>query len=251
MWALACAVAGCGDGGSEASRLSVVVTQEASAAAPFTTALGYTVQLTECRMVIADLTFTSGGAQHASAPWWSLFVGTAHAHPGHGADGTVIGELPGRFVLDCLEGAAQLGEGSFLPGTYDGADFRFALGEASDGLSEGDPLLGHTAIIAGSACLDEGCWTFEAAVTQDADRVLEGAPLSLTLPDASVSHLGLAFTPEDPFEGQTIFDTQDFSALGEPGAHLVFAEGDAYNRLLRQLQRHDFYLVNTHTGETR
>lgn len=244
-WVWLCgALAGCGGEDQGATQIPLTVTHRASAAAPFTTDLGYTVQLTRCRVAVRDLVFTTGGAQ-ASTPWWSWLIGQAYAHPGHGGGGEILGELPGRYVVDFTE-AGALGEGLFLAGIYDGADFAFDRGAAApEGpLDEGDPLIEHTLEIAGEACQVDACWAFEATLDQDLGRALTGAPFTLDLTGGARPDVALAFLPVDPFEGDTLLDGVDFAALGAPDDTLTFAPGDdTHTRLIRRTQRHDFYFV--------
>jgi hypothetical protein len=230
-----------------APRVELDVVVDGNRVQAVTTDLGYDVEPTRCRAVIADLQFTTSGEMHASlgAQLWNVLVPTAHAHPGHYAGGEVVGELPGRHVIDWRADGEVIGVATMLEAHYEGANFAFARARVEDGVAVDDPIVGHTFDLAGTASKDGQTWTFEALVDQDDDREIVGAPLDLEIDASSEEELGLTLYTRDPFEGDTVFDGIDFEALDDDGdGHVVLAPAtDAYNRLRRNLQIHDNYWV--------
>jgi hypothetical protein len=210
-----------------------------------------TIELTEARIAIDTIEFTTEGEMHARAgilpALHDLVVPTAYAHPGHSAGGEVIGELAGRFVLDCLATEQTLGLATMLTSEYTGANFTFAVADASDGLDAADPLIGHTFVLAGTATRGDVEVEFVAYVDQDEDREIIGLPLSFSPNEDSTERLGIQFDPVDPVEGDTIFDGIDFVGLDEDEDGFVELSADdhpeAWALLRRALQEHDHYAV--------
>jgi hypothetical protein len=218
---------------------------EAISDAPVENDLGWTVQIDTFEAAIADLEFTTDGEQHGSgSSLASLFISPAYAHPGHHAGGQVIGEMPGHFVVDWANGHAQLDSASLLPGTYTGANFRFATATASD-VSSDNALVGHSVHIAGVARLDNAEIAFDALIDQDTDRRVIGAPFEVQVMEGTEATLALRAHPLDPAEEDTLFDGIDFGTLDTDADGHVTLEADtaAYNRLKRALQVHDHYSV--------
>lgn len=208
--------------------------------------LGYTVTVTAARQLLVDLEFTVGGEAHAvrsSAPFdlLGLFVGRAHAHPGHAAGGAVRGELPGRHLVDWIAGG-EIGFARVLPGAIDGVDFGLGTVDAGDGLTADDPLLGANLYLEAAVERGEDRWSLAVAVPQDADRRVYGAPC-VARAEAGGDALPVALRLVDPYEGDTAFDGLDFAALDADGDGRVDAapNGPLVNRLRRTLQTHDHY----------
>lgn len=234
------------DGGGEAGRVSVPVAVDGSGIGESTSELGWTVTLTAARVAIADLELTVEGEAHASllrtvGDW---LVGTAWAHPGHQAGGEVTGELPGDFVLDFVGGAgAVLGEATALEGAYHGANFAFRRATAADGLAAGDPLLGHTAWLEGTATKGDVTVPFTAALDAPDGTRLVGAELEVTIGGGGAPTLRLALLTTDPEEGDSLFQKVDFGAAA-PGTALDIRPGDSlHNVLQRTLVTHDHWRV--------
>src|SRR5690554_7803942 len=108
MLALAC-------NASEAPRVELEVVADPTGVTALTTDLGWTVTLSEARVAIADLRFTTAGEVHERQPSGigdlvlGLLIATANAHPGHFQGGEVIGELPGDHILDPFAAEPSLG----------------------------------------------------------------------------------------------------------------------------------------------
>jgi len=151
-------------------------------------------------------------------------------------------------VLDAFAGAARLlGDATLLEGEYHGANFHFRAADADDGLPAGDELLGHTAVLAGTATRGTDTWTFRAVLDVEDGTQLVGAPLDLTVTPRTTATLVLRLLATDPStEVDTLFDGIDFAALDADGDRRVtILPGDeAHNRLRRTLQVHDHWWVD-------
>ena len=187
--------------------------------------LGYTITLTAARAVITNVQFIRAQDVVArgplSGPPMSWLVGTAHAHPGHGDGGTVVGELPGEHVVDWLgQTDAAIGE-AMLIGEANGLTFAFASPTSVQ--------------IAGVASKDGVDHPF-AADFDLRNIAVEGVPFLLDALNAEA--WGLQLTTADPFEGDTLFDGIDFATA-------TWSVGDeGHNRLGRALRTHDHYVVS-------
>lgn len=223
-----------------------VVVQETS---DTLTADGTTIELTEMRMALDTIEFTTEGEMHAGLlpSLYTLAVPTAFAHPGHSGGGEVVGELVGRRVVDFLDPGALMGSATLLGAHYTGANFTFAIADAGDGLDADDPLVGHTFVLAGTATRGEAEVEFVAYVDQDEDRSIIGLPLSFTADERSTEALALRFDAVDPIEGDSIFDGIDIVALDTDDDGFVELSDDlhpeAWATLRRNLQVHDHYAV--------
>lgn len=236
-----------------APRVDIPVVIDASHLATHETDLGYTVELDQFRMALTELEFTTEGEMHGDAsrvrrPWQplaDLVIPPAFAHPGHSAGGEVVGELNGAFVFDWTDDGLSLGPATMLHAHYSGANFTFDLAQAGNGVRADDPMVGSTFHIAGRASKDGETVEFEAFVAQDDNRRVIGLPMDLTIDDSTAVSVGIGFTPVDPFDGATIFDAIDFAALDDDAdGHVDLTPGmEAFNRLTRNLQTHDHYLV--------
>jgi hypothetical protein len=238
--------AGCSGESQEAERVELPVVVDALADEPVENDLGWRVDIETFEAAIADLEFTTEGEQHdSSSTVTSLLIPPAYAHPGHHAGGQVIGELPGRFVVDWVDGDAELGSASLITGDYTGANFRFAAASTDDGLAAADKLVGHSIHIAGVARRDGASVAFDAFVDQDTDRRVIGAPFEATVTADAEATLVLRAHPLDPEEEDTLFDGIDFGTLDADGDGQVTLEADTapYNRLKRALQVHDHYSI--------
>lgn len=234
--------------------MALEVFTDASGVAPVVTDLGYEVELTEARLVIENLEFTIAGELHTSVlrRLSQALLPSAHAHPGHHQDGSVTGELRGRYVLDWTGGAdAVLGTATLLAGDYKAANFTFERGAVTDGLTGNDSLVGHTAVLRGHASRNGETIDFVARIVSPVGRTLVGAPFELEVDAETDVRLGLRLLVRDPFEDDTLFDGLDFSALASGGAELVLEGGAsdpaleaAYNLLRRTFQTHDHFDVS-------
>jgi hypothetical protein len=240
-----CVLPACDFDSQLAPRVTVPIVIDSAGIQDLRTDLGYEITLIRCRAAIADVEFTTAGLQHASlagrvGDW---LIPTAYAHPGHYAGGEVVGEMPGRFVLDWRADGESIGEATMLEALYDGVNFRFIRAAVEDGLATDDPMLGHTFQIEGNAALEGQSWTFSLLLDEDGDRELVGAELDVEVDSAFADSITLTMHTIDPTEGDTIFDGVDFANLDADGdGHIVFEPGsDAYNVMRRNLQVHDHY----------
>lgn len=225
---------------------------DGSGVTPITSDLGWQITLTTCRVALSNLVFTTAGEYHDDSvaslgdSLRRLLIADAWAHPGHAAGGEVIGELPGRFVVDWCQGdGVTLGEAEFTVGDYNGANFEFTRGSAEDGLDADDPLVGHTIEIGGTAVLGDQTITFHAVLDQDEGREIVGLPFDLDIDESSMETLGLQFLPQSPFSDDDLFDQIDFAAADPDGDGVVeFIVGDeGHTRLVRSTQSHDYYFI--------
>jgi hypothetical protein len=200
------------------------------------TDLGYTVTVTSFRAALRDLEMTVGGEGHGA------LRAAALPHPGHSSGGTVTGELSGDFVVEWVGGEVPLGVASLLVGDYEGANFTFRRAGDADGLDPGDPLVGHTLHLEGTATRDEVTVSVSAVVTVDEGTAMEGAVFQLAVTEATTATLALVAHAADPVEGKTLFDGVDFAALADEDGAVWIRPGDPdHNRILRHVQRHDHY----------
>ena len=244
-------LAGCDFDTNLAPRVELDIVVDASGVIEHENDLGYHIELTRCRVAIADIELTTDGEMHASLTRdvldgiHDLFVPTAYAHPGHAAGGEVVGEIPGRFVFDWRDDGRVLGLATMLVAAYSGANFGLTRAEATEGLDPDDPIIGHTFDIAGEATLDGVTVTFEVMLDQDEGRQIIGVPLDLSIDEDSDEAIGLSLAVVNPVEADTVFDGIDFHALDDDAdGHVVLEpETDAYNRVRRQLQAHSHYIT--------
>ena len=248
----ALALHACG-GPEEAPRVELPVVVDPSGIEPVTNDLEYEITLTEARVMVENLAFTIAGEAHTASLWRRVsdfLVPSAYAHPGHFQGGDVTGELRGRFQLNWLGGSAsELGNATLLVGMYESANFTFIHATEDDGVATDDALLGHTAVLQGTATKDAVTTEFTVVIDSPEGRELIGAPFEFEVKETATEQLGVRLLTRDPLEGDTLFDGIDFSALDED-ADGTLAIGpdatspavvDAYNLLRRTFQTHDHF----------
>lgn len=241
------ALVGC-TGSEEAATVVLPVTTSGAAMAPAATDLGYQVQVTQMRVAVSTVQFTIEGEMHSGA----ALTGTARVvpppHPGHSAGGEVTGELPGSFVL-VWNGQTEspLGDATLIVGDYHGANFAFRAADAADGLPQGDPLLGHTFHLVGTATQGGTTKPFDAVLDVEVDAAIVGAVFEDVITEMSTETLALEFYPTDPYEQDTVFDGIDFFQLPETAGTLEITPGSAAHNIIRRaMQTHDHYAVIAH-----
>lgn len=248
----------------EVVRVPLEVALDASGITTTTSDTGWTIALTTARVAASNLQFTIQGEMHGATAslggrpgrWpggrpggWpgGWMVARAWAHPGHSAGGDVTGELAGDFVFDWLaHDGMLLGTAEVLVGDYTGMNFTFRAATVADGLAADDPLLGHTAQLAGVARKGESEVAFTAIVDVDAGGQLIGAPFEGTIDAGTTAPIELRFLPTDPIAGASLFDGLDFAALDALDTNTdglaEISPGDvAHNILRRTLQSHVHY----------
>jgi len=246
--AAAAALSGCGTS-QEAAEVPLSVVASARGMEAGVTDQGYTVTLRRARAALGDLEFTVGGEVHdtgALARLWDLVVPSAHAHPGHAAGGDVTGVLAGPFLVDWMADGAPLGTALLLEGDYEGANFAFRRAGAEDGLAAGDPLLGHTFAVEGTASRDGQVIEIDAIIDIEDGALMVGAPFLLAVEPNTRSTLALELFPTDPVKGASVWSGVDFAALDTDGDGAVSIRPgeDAHNVLRRNLQIHDHYNID-------
>jgi hypothetical protein len=217
------------------------------------------VELSRALLVLDDLRLTIAGEASTASLWRTLtehVIGTAHAHPGHFEGGDVTGELPGHFVLNLLEPQGPIGLATLLVGAYRSGNFTFARAEPGDGLPEGDPLLGHTAMFVGVASRAGGSTEFSFLIDAPPGRELIGVPFEVDVTESSPAGLRFELLTLDPVEGDSLFDGIDFDGLAseagpDESPRAVIHPGstdpglvDAYDTFRRTLQTHDHFRLS-------
>lgn len=249
----------CGPEGSEPAQVLLPVTAGPDAIQPCVNNLGWAITLTQARVALADLEFTIEGETHAAlrptsprrpAPWRGLadlLVPTAIAHPGHQAGGQVTGSLDGAFLVDVIDGST-LGTATLLEGDYHGMNLAFRTAGPADGLEAGDPLIGHTAFLAGTAWRDGIDIAFTAVLDVAPGTMMVGGPFDMKVRPGMDAALVLTLYTIDPSEGDTLFDGLDFGALDTDGdGSIAIAPGPpAHNVLAKTLIRHDHWGIAVH-----
>jgi hypothetical protein len=237
----------------EAKRASLLLVTDGEGFQVITTDLGYEVELTSASMVAEDFQFTIAGEAHTSllhrlSDW---IVPIAHAHPGHFQGGEVTGELAGHFVLRFVPGEThEVGTATLLVGSYKSVNLTLATATAQDA-EETDPLLGHTAVVTGTASNADTTVDFEVVMDSPVGRQIIGIPFEEKVSEGADHALALRLSPLDPLESDTLFDGVDFAALdadadGQLGIDPA-AEDEpvvaAYNLIHRAFQSHDHFVV--------
>lgn len=238
---LACAAA------EEAPRLEVPVLAGGTAS-PIVTDLGYTVSLSEARVVVEDLEFATAGESHSGIIERSLelLVPRAHAHPGHYEGGEVTGELRGHFLLELLGPEQGVGMATLIAGDYTSASFTFGHATSADAV--GDGLLGNTALLAGQVTRDGQGTGFSVVLRAEDERELSGVACEVTVAEANRPALRLELAAEG-LDGETLFDGVAFADLPRNADGLVQiqpASSDAslehaYDVVRRRFQTHDHF----------
>jgi len=226
---------------------------DSRAIAPFTTDLGFEVRLLEARLAVADFEFATAGELHAAArppSFISYLISPAYAHPGHYEGGEVVGEARGQFVLDWVaDDERELTSATLITTDYSSGNFTFARAGVDAGVAASDPLLGHTALFAGSARLGDFETSFRFVLDLPDDRVLVGVPFPATITTEREGSVLFALLLREESGQTTLFDQIDFSALEGAGAGQVDigpastteVDMDAYNHLRRAVGTHDYY----------
>jgi hypothetical protein len=250
----------CGDP-QEATRVELDLKVDATGIATVTNDLGYTVTLTDARMMMENVSFTIAGEADTASLWNQVsdfLVFSAYAHPGHFQGGETTGELRGRFQVNWLGAPnVELGTATLLAGRYTSANFNFIQASRDDGFDSDDPFMGHTAWLAGTAVSGPDSVNFTIIIDAPEGRQLVGAPFEFTVNESTQAALGLRLLTEDPLEGDTLFDGIDFAALDEDGdGQLTISPdatqssiADAYNLLRRTFQTHDHFDIRASQPE--
>ena len=138
---------------------------------------------------------------------------------------------------------------TLIAATYSASNFTFDRGSPEQ-LGAGDPLVGHTAIISGTATKDATTVAFTIIVDSPEGRKLVGAPFEADVGQDATGALSLRFNTLDPLEGDGLFDAIDFSALDADGDGELVIEPDvpdvedAYDAFRRVFQTHDHYSIH-------
>jgi hypothetical protein len=242
--------------GAEASRVDVPVVIETSAK---TVILDdhWSLELDHCRGVVENLVFTSGGA------WYSCLspalVRTAWAHAGHQGGGEVIGELPGRHVIDWCASDHEgrvLGVAQVLGYDIQAASFSWARATADD-VSDDDPLLGRSLALEGRLVQRDA--QGELLQTREFAASLELPWLSgvvgVPMPDIDVPREGDVFAfafetapwaadPQRAPLDESFFAALDMTPWLEAEVDVIIEPGSPdHDRLRDTALQHDYYRI--------
>lgn len=200
---LLCGLAACGDdddasgSGTTGSRITLHTTASSpTARTQLTTSFGWNVELTKAAVAASGFYYFDGPPPTAFFQrkpslrdrFQGLFIGTAHAHPGHYQAGNALGQaqFAAPTTLDLFASpVATLSDAAALTGTYRSA--RVILGTGADG---------HVATVEGKAVKKDGSSTqpiFFRLVADTADvavSVQNGAVDGCVLDEAVVTAEG-------------------------------------------------------------
>ena len=245
---------------SEAPRAELAVEINSNAPTEVTTDLGYNVEVNEVRIAIKDLQFTVSGETHTASLLQKVsdFVfPVAYAHPGHYEGGEITGELKGSFIVDWFDDSStSLGAGTLIGGEYTAANLFLDRGTEVNGLDATDPLIGHTAIISGTATKAGESVDFTFTVDSPEDLQIVGVPFEVEIDSNSNGTIGLQFVVQNPIneDVDTVFDNIDFISLDsdndgelllEPPAEDAEVDDTvrAYNIFKHKFERHDHFFL--------
>lgn len=173
---------------------------------------GTTVSLTRAQVAFDDVLFE----EPAVAARWSL-IPEARAHAGHDDSGAEVGELPGHFEVDLLDGEAELGTARLLDGEYATARMRWAGAVPSVVLEGSATPPGAAAVPFAFSILEEREVTnmpFVAAV----DTESPPAALHLSIDLARILGESDFSTPDDNGDGVLTAADGDLAATVRFGA---------------------------------
>lgn len=260
LWTSSCAQP------QEAPSVNLPVMVDRSGIVETTSDRGYRIRLTHARVVIQNIAFAVNGEAHGAEAHeageeislLSWLIPSAYAHPGHYEGGEVTGELQGRFILDWLASSKEpqkVGTAMLLHGNYTSANFVFGRGTEADGLQSRDPLLGHTAVLRGTASKGEFKVEFEAVIDSPEGREVLGIPFELAVSDSTKVPLGFRLHTLGVIQEDCLFDGVDFSTLEGDENGILHIEANtqdsavrrAYRRLRRSFQTQEQYDIKATT----
>jgi hypothetical protein len=196
------------------------------------TDLGWLVTVEQLEIAVHDFTFHTSSV--ASRVWSMPFVSSAFAHPGHGEDSLITGELSGSFTWG-IHDDSVLGYATLTVGDYSYVDVGIH-----------NQLPNDVAIVMTGVAehFDYGAVSFDTVLVVPAERLLSQIPFTETITARSSSQtINFELHVVDPFESQHLFDGIAFQSVGS--SIVVIDEShmtDAYNLLHRRFLSHDHYL---------
>ena len=222
----ACSSSAEGTGGQRVRLLTRVSVEEA-ALVPFTTGLGWSVQLEQAALAAGPFYYFDGSPPLARAErknGWQvaarfLGLGVAHAHPGHYQAGNALGQMLESSSWDLLGGSASFPDGDGVTGTYRSA--RLTLAAPSGPAKR--LLQGHVALALGVASKGgENSHYFKAFadLSEVSEHASDGKIEGCEFTKADVEQDGTVTVKVDP---RVWFDLVDFSTA-EAGSPVAPAE---------------------------
>lgn len=183
----------------------------------FVTDLGFSIELARAELAIEHLVYLEG------APIAAVMglVPAAYAHPGHYAEGRVIGEMTHPRRVDLLAGETRLGTGDGVTGQMRSAAVSFIDDEVVVAL-EGRASLG-----ADTVTFEASLSAADLASTEDGLPVVRGCPVE----DGEVASDGVVSLE---VAVRLWLDQIDFAPLMQSAEPLMLAQGEPpHNALAR------------------
>ncbi|MGC4066456.1 MAG: hypothetical protein QM784_17850 [Polyangiaceae bacterium] len=150
-------------------------------AKPFQNSLGWNITISKAFVSVGALYYYSGDpvlsqrsppsstAPHRMTQILDLFVGTAHAHPGHYIEGAAMGQMTQPQTVDLLGGAIDLADGEGVSGSTNSATFTWQTPPHGD---LAPALDGQVILTQGTATKDGA--TIQFVAKANANEVLDG-----------------------------------------------------------------------------
>ncbi|MFT3926828.1 MAG: hypothetical protein QM778_30060 [Myxococcales bacterium] len=203
---------------------------------------GWTVKLSKAAVSVRALYYFEGepafvlhGLERSwldeIAGWFVLPV--AHAHPGHYASGTALGQVLEAWSADLLAGTTELPNGTGITGLYRSARFVFGAPSAGPALTM---LQGHAAVAEGVASKGEQTVHFALAVdlAEIEQRATQGQVEGCDFAEAQVEGDGTVGVTIEPHVWFNLVDFGDVAPgspeaptqiTGDETAHIAFTLG--------------------------
>jgi hypothetical protein len=207
------------------ARVALALRVTSDAGAPYTTAVGWNVTLSQARLSAGASYYFDGEPILSRRPLLEAFP-TAHAHPGHYVPGEALGQSTSSAALDLLAPETTLAAGEGVAGLYRSA--RFTFGPAR--------FDGRVVQLEGIATKGEARVAFRAeARATEVSATVEGCPFT----EAQVAGNG---TVQLLVRTEVWLDQVDFGVLGGDGATPVdFGTTVAANAFRRGLEKSSAY----------
>lgn len=236
-------------------KLTLRASSPAEARVPFTNAYGWTITLSKAEIALGALYFFDGEPifsqrmrTREATPrdrWARLFLGQAHAHPGHYLAGNALGEMLTSSSLDLLGDGVVLGTGEGVTATYRSGRVTFP----------------ETVVGSGAATLGSNILLLEGVAAKDGKNVgfrLSAGRSALFDADDEPRVEGVSVSPEAAVTGDStitltidmrkFLDQSEFDGLTEGVAPVELpADSDAAENFLRGAKSGSAYVFSVTT----
>ncbi len=228
--------------------LTVKATSPVEARSAFTNAYGWSITLDKAEIALGALYFFDGEpifsfrapARSPRERLAGLFIGTAHAHPGHYIAGNAVGEMLKSSSANLLADETTLGAGSGITGLFRSARILFPETVEESGATS---LGGNIARFEGVARKDGKNVGFRLTAARsdlldaDGQARVEGTTISPATSVAGNVTLTLVIDP------RKIFDQCEFDGLPEGETPVdLHKESDAARNFLRGVKSGPAYV---------